>query len=57
LWRRSRIMLRKIEHIGIAVKNLDESNKIFEDILGVSPYKQELVESEQVLTSFFRFRR
>ena len=54
MWRRSRIMLRKIEHIGIAVKNLDESNKIFEDILGVSPYKQELVESEQVLTSFFQ---
>lgn len=47
-------MLRKIEHIGIAVKDLNVSNQIFEDILGVAPYKQELVESEHVLTSFFR---
>jgi methylmalonyl-CoA/ethylmalonyl-CoA epimerase len=47
-------MLRKIEHIGIAVKDLAASNQIFEDILGVAPYKQEAVESEYVLTSFFR---
>lgn len=47
-------MLRKIEHIGIAVKDLAASNQIFEDILGVAPYKQEEVESEHVLTSFFR---
>jgi len=47
-------MLRKIEHIGIAVKDLAASNQIFEDILGVAPYKQESVESEHVLTSFFR---
>ena len=47
-------MLRKIEHIGIAVKDLDISNQIFEDILGVAPYKQEQVESEHVLTSFFQ---
>lgn len=47
-------MLRKIEHIGIAVKDLATSNQIFEDILGVAPYKQEEVESEHVLTSFFQ---
>ena len=47
-------MLGKIEHIGIAVKDLEASNQIFEDILGVAPYKQESVESEHVLTSFFR---
>lgn len=47
-------MLRKIEHIGIAVKDLSASNQIFEDILGVAPYKQEQVESEHVLTSFFQ---
>lgn len=47
-------MLRKIEHIGIAVKDLTASNQIFEDILGVAPYKQEGVESEHVLTSFFQ---
>jgi methylmalonyl-CoA/ethylmalonyl-CoA epimerase len=47
-------MLRKIEHIGIAVKDIEASNKIFTDMLGVSPYKEERVESEHVLTSFFR---
>lgn len=47
-------MLRKIEHIGIAVKDLEASNQIFEDILGVAPYKQEKVDSEHVLTSFFQ---
>lgn len=46
-------MLRKIEHIGIAVKDISASKKIFTDILGVDPYKEEIVESEHVLTSFF----
>jgi methylmalonyl-CoA/ethylmalonyl-CoA epimerase len=47
-------MLRKIEHIGIAVKDIQISNKLFTDILGIAPYKEELVESESVLTSFFK---
>lgn len=47
-------MLNKIEHLGIAVKNLEESEKIFADLLGVQPYKREAVESEQVMTSFFQ---
>lgn len=47
-------MLRKIEHIGIAVKDIAASNKIFEDILGTTPYKSETVESEGVITSFFQ---
>jgi methylmalonyl-CoA/ethylmalonyl-CoA epimerase len=46
--------MNKIEHLGIAVKNLEESNKIFEDLLGVAPYKFEEVESEGVKTSFFK---
>lgn len=46
--------MRKIEHIGIAVKDINVSNKIFEDVLGVAPYKQEEVTSEHVLTSFFQ---
>lgn len=46
-------MLRKIEHIGIAVKDIEASNKIFSDLLGVSPYKSENVSSEHVITSFF----
>lgn len=45
--------MRKIEHIGIAVKNLEDSNKLFEKIFGQPAYKQEEVESEGVKTSFF----
>ena len=43
----------KIEHIGIAVKNMEESNKLFTKLLGKGPYKVEEVESEGVKTSFF----
>jgi len=45
--------MRKIEHIGIAVKNLEESNLLFEKLFGQAAYKQEEVESEGVKTSFF----
>ena len=44
----------KIEHIGIAVKNLEDANQLYEKLLGVSAYKQEEVASESVLTSFFK---
>jgi methylmalonyl-CoA/ethylmalonyl-CoA epimerase len=47
-------MVEKIEHIGIAVKNIEEANKVYEKLLGVSPYKTESVESEGVNTSFFQ---
>lgn len=47
-------MLNKIEHIGIAVKNLEVSNALFEKLLGTSSYKIEEVTSEGVRTSFFR---
>ncbi len=47
-------MLKKIEHIGIAVKDIEVSNKLFEKLLGVSAYKSEEVESEGVITSFFK---
>ena len=46
--------MKKIDHIGIAVKDIDVSNALFEKLLGVSPYKLEEVESEGVLTSFFK---
>jgi methylmalonyl-CoA/ethylmalonyl-CoA epimerase len=46
--------MRKIEHLGIAVKNIETSNLIFEKLLGVPSYKQEIVESEGVKTSFFK---
>jgi methylmalonyl-CoA/ethylmalonyl-CoA epimerase len=45
--------MRKIEHIGIAVKDLKTSNSIFEKLFGAPPYKSEEVESEGVKTSFF----
>ncbi|TMU55128.1 methylmalonyl-CoA epimerase [Flagellimonas algicola] len=44
----------KVEHIGIAVKNIGESNKLFAKLLGVEPYKMEEVASEGVRTSFFQ---
>ena len=47
-------MVNKIEHIGIAVKNIKDANVLFEKLLGVSSYKEEEVESEGVLTSFFQ---
>ena len=43
----------KIEHIGIAVKDLEVSNLIFEKLLGTTSYKSEEVVSEGVKTSFF----
>lgn len=43
----------KIEHIGIAVKDLEASNQLFAKLLGVPPYKMEEVASEGVRTSFF----
>lgn len=45
--------MRKIEHIGIAVKDLGVSNLIFEKLFGVPAYKFEDVETEGVTTSFF----
>ncbi len=45
--------MQKIEHIGIAVKNLKESNILFEKLFGVPAYKEEEVISEGVKTSFF----
>lgn len=46
--------MKKIEHIGIAVKDLETSNKVFELLFGEAHYKTELVESEHVITSFFK---
>lgn len=45
--------MEKLEHIGIAVKNLDQSNKLFAKLLGKKHYKVEEVKSEGVRTSFF----
>lgn len=42
-----------LDHIGIAVKDLEKSNALFTTLLGVKPYKSEAVDSENVTTSFF----
>jgi methylmalonyl-CoA/ethylmalonyl-CoA epimerase len=46
--------MNKIEHIGIAVKDLEASNEVYSKLFGKNPYKTESVESEGVSTSFFR---
>ena len=45
--------MKKIEHIGIAVKNLNNANFLFKKLFGVDNYKEEFVESEGVSTSFY----
>lgn len=46
--------MRKIEHLGIAVSDLQASNALFEKLLGKQAYKKELVEGEGVETLFFQ---
>lgn len=46
--------MNKIEHLGIAVKNLEEANKTYSKLFNQEPYKLEIVESEGVSTSFFK---
>jgi len=45
--------MKRIEHLGIAVTDLAEAERIFTDVLGSPPYKRERVEDEGVETSFF----
>ncbi len=45
--------MKKIEHIGIAVRSLDQAEKVYERLLNVPSYKREEVASEYVITSFF----
>ncbi len=46
--------MEKIEHIGIAVKNLEAANGLYSKLLGVDHYKTEEVASGNVKTSFFQ---
>ncbi len=46
--------MRRIEHIGIAVKDLEAANRTYKAVLGAEHYKIETVESEGVMTSFFK---
>ena len=46
--------MQKIEHIGIAVHDLQESIPRYEKLLGTACYKQERVETQAVITAFFK---
>lgn len=46
--------MHKIEHIGIAVKDLNAAEEIYHKLLGSASYKKEEVASEYVITSFFQ---
>jgi len=46
--------MQKIEHIGIAVQDIEVGEKIYGSLLDTKPYKREVVESEMVRTSFLR---
>lgn len=46
--------MNKIEHLGIAVRDLAAAEKMYQDLLGANPYKREEVPSEGVTTSFFK---
>jgi methylmalonyl-CoA/ethylmalonyl-CoA epimerase len=46
--------MNRIDHLGIAVRDLDAAERIYTDLLGAGPYKREEVADEGVLTSFFR---
>lgn len=47
-------MIKKIEHLGIAVDSIEESLKVYQVLLGAECYKEELVTSEGVKTAFIR---
>jgi methylmalonyl-CoA epimerase len=46
-------MLKKIDHLGIAVKSIDEASKFFKNVLGLSCEGTEVVESQKIRTSFY----
>ena len=46
--------MKKVEHIGIAVDDIDTSNALFLKIFGKENFKSEVVESEGVVVSFFK---
>ena len=46
--------MKKVEHLGIAVRDLAAAEKLFGNLFNTKPYKRETVESELVETSFFQ---
>lgn len=48
--------MKKIDHIGIAVNNLKEAEKTYSALLNKNPIKQEIIDSEKVVVSFFEMQ-
>lgn len=48
------IKMKKIEHIGVAVEDIEKAEKIFATIFQQAPYKSEKIISESVITTFFK---
>lgn len=46
--------MKQIDHIGIAVNDIESSKRVYEKLLGVKVFKEEEVESEKVLVSFLK---
>ena len=49
--------MKNVEHIGIAVGDLSAAETLYSALLNTVPYKRESVESEQVITSFFKINQ
>lgn len=49
--------MKNVEHIGIAVKELEAAEKLFSSLFNINPYKRETVASEDVSTSFFQINQ
>jgi methylmalonyl-CoA epimerase len=47
-------MIKKIEHIGIAVKSIEEAKRFYEEVLGLECEKVEEVATQKVRTAFYR---
>lgn len=47
-------MLKKIDHLGIAVKSIESARSFYEEVLGLTCDGEEVVESQKVRTAFFR---
>jgi len=54
LQKNKKMEISHIEHIGIAVKSIDESIKYYENILGLKCYAIEEVKDQKVKTAFFK---
>lgn len=46
-------MIKKIDHLGIAVRSINEARKFYEDVLGLVCEKEEVVDTQKVRTAFY----